>query len=101
MEWETDIPHFDEKHISVAANGDSLAFRCTNYGAFFWTTCFIVQGQCIEVDSLNWARLRKDGDLLSVIIAANPETSERSFYLELEAGDVFDTFCFFQAGRDE
>jgi hypothetical protein len=101
MKWKTDIPHFDKNHISVTAEGDSLAFRCTNYGDSFWANCFIIQGQYIEVDSLSWARLHKEGDLLSVIVAANPGTSERAFYLQLEAGDAFDVFYFVQAGRGE
>jgi hypothetical protein len=45
--------------------------------------------------------LHKEGDLLSVIVAANPGTSERAFYLQLEAGDAFDVFYFVQAGRGE
>lgn len=101
IEWATDIPNFNKRHIEVAAEGDSLAFRCTNYGGFFWANFFIIQGQYIDVDSLSWVRLRKDVDLLSVIVAANPDTTERAFDLALEAGDAFDSFYFVQAGRGE
>lgn len=100
MKWETVIPHFDSRHIAVSAAGDSLAFKCTNYG-FFWANYFIVDKQYIDEDSLALVRLRREDATLTVIVDANPKTIVRIFDLELEAGDAFDTFRFEQAAKRE
>lgn len=100
MKWETNVSNINKNKIEVPNEGGVYVLKCTNYKSF-WIDALFENGEFLPIyeDKIEreWYSIKiDDGSTMTVSILSNSSDDNRTLKIEIQAGNVFDSFLFEQ-----
>lgn len=110
MKWRSEVKKSSDGYYQVSPDGGTFVFQCKNY-RLFWPIevkeseeggiekYFRSEYNNSQITSIksDWLTAKCEGSMLTVTIQPTTSKCCRFFKLSIEAGDVFDDFCFKQS----